>query len=461
MDRVSDLWGTDGERWDPRGPLPDFSFAGYARGERPIPDVPVTADVRQFGARGDGEQDDTAAFRRALAETPNGTILVPGGRYVITDILDITRGNIVLRGEGPATTLHFPKYLNDVRPDWGATTGGRPTSNYSWSGGYLWAKGSFGGRLLADISTEARRGDDVIALVSTDGIRAGQEIEIRVEDDTENSLATHLYAGDPGDVSELKGTTRAEMTCRVARVEGDRVRLDRPLRFDVDRRWRPRVLAFEPTVRDVGIERLRFEFPRVPYAGHFTELGHNAIAFDDVADCWVRDVIIDHCDSGVFGLGRFCTFDGVTYNSARPVDGRFGAAGHHGVYLGGDDNLFTRFRFNTKFIHDLTVSRCAGNVFSRGTGVDVCLDHHKRAPHANLFTDIDLGDGSRPWPSGGGDALGKHCAAWGTFWNLRANNPIATPFDGFGPKATNLVGLGRDVTPADLHAAQLARRLGR
>lgn len=50
--RVSALWGVAGEAWAPTSRLPDFSYAGYHAGERPIPDVPVAANVRDFGARG-------------------------------------------------------------------------------------------------------------------------------------------------------------------------------------------------------------------------------------------------------------------------------------------------------------------------------------------------------------------------------------------------------------------------
>lgn len=30
------------------------------------------------------------------------------------------------------------------------------------------------------------------------------------------------------------------------------------------------------------------------------------------------------------------------------------------------------------------------NVYSQGSGVDICMDHHGSAPNNNLWTDIDL-----------------------------------------------------------------------
>src|ERR1700744_6659237 len=81
---TSALWGANGERWDPHGRLPDFSYAGYHSGEVPLPNVPPGVSVKNFGAKGDGIADDTEAFKKAIASA-RGAIEVPPGRYVITD----------------------------------------------------------------------------------------------------------------------------------------------------------------------------------------------------------------------------------------------------------------------------------------------------------------------------------------------------------------------------------------
>lgn len=100
--------------------------------------------MKTFGAKGDGVTDDTQAFLDALAQVKAGAIEVPPSRYRITRPLEITRPNIVLRGAGPdKTVLLFPKTLNDIKPNWGTTTTGQRTSNYSWSGGFITLRGSF------------------------------------------------------------------------------------------------------------------------------------------------------------------------------------------------------------------------------------------------------------------------------------------------------------------------------
>lgn len=66
----------------------------------------VALTVRDYGAVGDGETDDTAAFQRAL-DTASGMIRVPAGRYRIDGTLRIMRSGIELSGEGAEQTVLF------------------------------------------------------------------------------------------------------------------------------------------------------------------------------------------------------------------------------------------------------------------------------------------------------------------------------------------------------------------
>ncbi len=483
---TSRLWGGHGEAWAPGGRLPDFSHAGFGCGERPIPEVKAVANVRDFGARGDGKADDSAAFIDAIASVKRGVIEIPPGRYRITRIIEIKKPGIVLRGAGAwgadakRSVLVFPTPLEKIRPNMGHTTGGRPTSNYSWSGGFIWFKGGQAGKKIAEVPSVVRRGSREIRVAEKAGadLKPGDWIEIRVRDDVKKSLLGHLYSGDPGNTGKIKPSShRASM---VTRMLGDRaggLALERPLRFDLRPEWRPEIRHFEPTVTECGIEKLAVEFPARTYGGHFTELGFNAVAFSGVAHCWASDLRIVNADSGLFVGGRFCTIRNICFETSGCKPDRTGAFGHHGVTLGGTDNLLTRFDFRQRFIHDITVSGSSGNVAADGCGLDMSFDHHKRAPFDNLFTDIDIGEGKRMWKCGGGADLGRNCGARGTFWNIRAKNPQKYP-KGFGPASMNLVGVetrepsttdpkGRwfeairpgKLQPQNLYRAQLERRL--
>lgn len=478
---TSPLWGRAGEQWQPGGRLPDFSYAGYHRGEKGLPAVQPDLNVKDFGAVGDGETDDTAAFKRALKDAVGKTIFIPAGRYVITDILEIRTAGTVLQGAGPEkTVLYVPKPLEKIRSNMGATTSGRPTSNYSWSGGVVWAKGQWDKESLAKVTKSASRGERTLVVEQTDKFAAGDEVCLRLRDDEARTLTAHLYAGDPGNIDNLR-PVRENWIARVAQVhpKSKEVVFDRPLRTDVRLEWSPVLTPARSSVEEVGIEHLAFEFPVTPYQGHFTELGYNAIAYSGVRNCWVRDIVIRHADSGLFLRGSNTTVTDVVWLSDRKRDRGRNATGHHGITLGGTDSLLRDFEFQTKFIHDITMTRgSAGNVVVDGRGEDLTCDHHKYANHANLFCHIDAGVGTNIFRSGGGAKLGRHCGAWTTWWNIRTEEPVRFPA-GWATDMINIIGVKSDrepitdrdgrwfqpippgkLRPENLYESQLEKRLG-
>lgn len=477
---TSALWGADGQLWNPAGRLMDYSFAGYHRGERPLPQLAPQANVKDFGAVGDGTTDDTAAFQRAVREAAGKVIAIPAGRYLITDIIEIRRSGTVLQGAGPARTIIYaPRPLEAIRPNMGATTGGRPTSNYSWSGGIFWAFGRWTETVLAHATADARRGDDSLRVDHPERFAVGDEVALVMRDAADGSLVRHLYADDPSDFSQLRNV-RTRWIARIASIDraAGQLVFDRRLQTDVRRAWQPTLHPAQCSVEEIGVEGLTFEFPVTPYGGHFTELGYNAIAYNEIRNGWIRDIEIRHADSGLFLSGANLSVSGIVCVSDRPRAGASRVAGHHGITLGGTDLLLSDFDFRTKFIHDITMTRgSAGNVVRKGRGEDLTFDHHKYANHANLFTDIDAGVGRDIFRSGGGANLGRHCGAWSTWWNIRTARPTKFPV-GWAPDLIQIVGVHSDaprvtdptgrwfepippaqLDPPDLYQAQLQRRL--
>ncbi len=139
--------------------------------------------------------------------------------------------------------------------------------------------------------------------------------------------------------------------------------------------------------------------------------------------------------------------------------------------------LITRFDVCKTFVHDLTVDGYAmGTVFSDGKGVNLNMDHHGRAPYGTLWTNLDMGAGTRPFGSGGSSNRLPHSAAFSTFWNLTARTTMALPAADFGP-TLNFVSVNAtasnpradwsienissaQICQNDLHAFELAQRLG-
>ena len=478
----SDLWGKNGEQWNPRSRLPDFSYAGYHAGEEPIPTVPVKANVKDFGAKGDGLTDDTKALKDAIAKTSNGAIFIPEGRYKITDILEIKKPHVVLRGAGQeSAVLFFARSLGEIlgeAPYWG---------------GILKVTGEKKGSKLADIVGGARRGDRMLRLSSAVSIRAGQMVRLRMRNPSDNSLGRHLYA-DKGSLNAERRRWYAgrivDWAFEIKSVKGNAIELIRPLRLDVRPEWKPEIWRHSPTVREVGIENLTIEFPNAQYGGHHKEAGYHAILFQDAFNSWVRNVTIVDGDTGIVisGGGHNTVRDVTLKTRWRTGESTDGETGHFGFCVTGltQDNLITDCELRTTFVHNLSVNAFAnGNVYALITSGSGRFDHHGAAPYENLYTDIVLVD--RAWDlfnSGGNRADEPSSGARTTFWNIRKTRgdfPSRIPRlpDGSAKfPQINIIGvdrwstkktaeeewierwLGEKTQPRNLYRAQLKRRLG-
>jgi len=472
--RYSRLWGPTGPSQEASGTLPDFSWAGYHAGGD-LPNAKVTANVRAFGARGDGRADDTAAFQRALDQGPGGVLLVPRGHYRLTAQLNITRSGLVLRGEGPGaqgSVLEFEPSLADLE----RLTDLPESNKFSWSGGLVqvFPKGSE--RSLTSVTSAAHRGDDRLRVADASGIHPGDLLFLRLNEDGQRSLEQHLL-GDPGTATvapvRLQSTCAARVldwTFQVTRVEGKEVVLSQPLRTDVKLSWTPAVWRM-PVVSDVGIENLAIAFPSTAYPGHHRERGYNAVDFShDVINAWVRNVEVRNCDSGIF-VGRrskWLTLTQVRFVSSRPADPK-GNQGHHGVALSAcSDVLVTDLTFDAELIHELTLThRAVGNVFSGPVhGKRLDLDLHRDAPFENLFQQLS---GDLHLQNGGKACYGPPAGVRNTYWGL---DQLSVPgwigaaavvvgeilSKGETASGSSWIERVRNLEPRDLRAAQRLRR---
>jgi len=176
----------------------------------------------------------------------------------------------------------------------------------------------------------------------------------------------------------------------------------------------------------------------------------------------------------------FCTVTDVHFSVTQPrntAPESGGWNGHHGIDIAhGTENLVTRFRYDTRFVHDLSVDwYVLHSVFENGAGVDLNMDHHRSANYSNLFTDIDCGDCTRPFDSSGSTDHGSHAGSYATFWNIHGTPKlISMPAMDFGP-VINLIGgfqrrnsqpgwyieatpTGHEICPANLHEDMLKNR---
>ena len=487
----SSLWGIAGEKWKPEERLPDFSYAGYHAGEARIPTPPASWNLkRDFHAKGDGHTDDSQALITAIQSIKSGVLFIPKGAYVISKRIDISKGNLILRGEGSGeTVLFFPNSLTDL---FGNTINGAGQSQWSFRPGLI----NFTGTdpintetRLASVTATARRGERILKLSAHISIKKGEWIRLVESDPPKESAAAgsliHYLYGDlmpPG--PDLIGTPAVvRFLSRVKSVAGNQIELERPLPYDVRLEWTPEVHRFAPSVQEVGVEHLSIHFPWTAYPGHFKEKGYNGLFFQDVSNCWVNDVEIQNSDFGIdLNSTNFCTVNGVKLTTSADrgagAEAR-GMNGHHGIDVShGTENLVTNFDVQTKLVHDISVEWYAlHTVFSKGRGLDLNMDHHREANYSSLFSQLDCGAGTRPFDSGGSGNRGAHAGAYNTYWNIRAVGALQLPSADFGP-LLNFIGIElksknsdspyqwmieqvspQGICPLDLQEAMRAKRL--
>ncbi len=124
----------------------DHALAG---GTVALLQVEGTANVRQFGAKGDGNQDDQPALQAAIDsfDTGGGVAYFPAGDYFITNTLPMT-SNVTLRGAGMPS---YKTYWLDINRAYNTSEGAvievsdlnSPLSHRLMSGDVVKINGSF------------------------------------------------------------------------------------------------------------------------------------------------------------------------------------------------------------------------------------------------------------------------------------------------------------------------------
>lgn len=446
--------------------LPDFSYAGYGFGVKALPDFQDAqiVDVDDFGGQPDDGKDDSRALLDAVAAANeiNGRVVLrfSAGRYLISEIIRIERGDIVLRGMGQGsggTELHFPRPLSMV-DDAGAFSEIRDYlvrydkrqrepernidllfSEYSWTGGFIWIQkpGTRAASYLEELDQApeklsdvlaGRRGERTISVADTSRLSVGDAVQLQWfnREGEGGPLLREIYGDTSLDIGSHHWTFAdrplVRQTTRITAINGTDVELGDPLLHAVSSQI-PSQLSAWPHLETVGIEDIHFSFPNAPSYGHHLEQGFNAVYFTSVIDGWMRDVRFTNADSGVLSYNSA----NLTFQSIR-TEGERGA--HYGVHLGNVHNvLVTDLVVANPVRHSLTFNtQSTRSVYQRATVLNASvLDQHAGANHQNLFDQVTLhisaerdergpfynvwdGSGARYWQPGHGQ--------FNTTWNL-------------------------------------------
>ncbi len=512
----STLWGPNGVNWNPAGRLPDFSYAGYKSSESPLPNVAVISNLNTTTALPNDDIDDTAALQglinaqSSLPLNSRGAVIIPAGRWIIDNQLNLNIAGVVLRGEvdvdgKPISEFYFP---NPSAAD----------NQY-----HINMNGTLSITKLANVSTNVDQGQTIIPLSYTTAatFSTGDFVQLTLDDNASTrSLSSYLH-GDLDMIGATAITTTSVYNnlfyfyAKVISVTASSITLDRPIPVKIQTDWFPTLNKFNvnASTTEMGIENLIMSSPNNTLYVHGTgpEPRYKYLKMTQIVNCWVKNVVIKDSEDGIRIDTRSCfnTIKGITFkqdivnNTAPPAFEpsssfvrRFqqnGKAGHHPIWIfNAHFNLVEDFKFEDVYWHELSVEGAAAyNVFRNGSGVAMAFDNHRLIPYSNLWTNINIGRPERMWWNSGSNSgttfRGPNSGFRTTYWGISytAVSPgLPLPnasIDGFGflncigvPGATKqsspvdkvnsqlieINGTDETVAQPDLFIAQLNRRLG-
>jgi hypothetical protein len=478
-------------------PLPDFSYAGYGFGLAPIPsDAGMVINVTDHGAIADDGLDDTKAVLRALAAANavkgRVTLRFPKGRTQITEVLRITRSDIILDGAGDGaggSELWFPRPLKliDQSHDYDELRDYlvrekkqqvEPEHNidylfteYSWAGGMILVGPEKTRPVSYDGSKDVRdpvlatgvSGQQFARTLTVDNVaklRVGDVVQLQwfSVDGPNSKILKSLYGDTDLPIGSHHWTSPnrpvVAQATRVAAIRGKSVTLGDPLLHDV-RADQPAVLADWKHLAHVGIQNLRLQFPEAPAFGHHLEQGYNGIYMTGVFDGWVKNLAIDRSDSAILtDNAASLTIADVTTTGDRRA--------HYSVHVGAVHNVLVKdLKVENPVVHPLSINtRSTRSVFLRPVvDTDAIIDQHSGSNHQNLFDQIVMHIAPKQvkgawqyqlWVGGGAPYWKPGHGLYNTLWNARLVMPDTVPADATVAITSGLEGPGERIV--GLHA---------
>ncbi len=420
--------------------LPDFSYAGYAYGEKKVPIAEGTVfDVTEFGAIANDEKDDTKAIQLAVdsaGKSGGGIVFFPAGTFYVnsdttkTDIIRINHSNIVMRGSGSGTdgTIIYSR---------SQTT--QAEENSPWLSPFVFHSGldlqSTDQFFQIDelpvyskLTADALKGEDVIKLSKTAGLKTGDVLVVAMRNtNDEGDLINHLMEPLTFDhfmTSYLDaGKNRRPSFQYFLEIDevlsATDVKLKQPMRRDILTRFEAFV-AQVPMLKEIGVENFRFECDYKGGYGHHLNREHDygwgAVCLQRVAHGWIRNLHIhNYVQTTHLVNSRNVSISDITLTG---LDGHYGPKMYHS-----SDNLVSNIDVQALYTHGPGLEGCSfGNVY---TGIKhahaVPIDLHGLAdvdfcpPMYNLYEKT-----SNLFRAAGGGSPKNipHAGEYNTFWGL-------------------------------------------
>lgn len=464
--------------------LPDFSYAGYCYGEKPVPRPKYRQfTVTDFGAVPDDGLSDKAAIQRAIeAAESNGSGIVffPKGRYLVNEPgeqnvpIRIKGSRIILRGEDGAV-LFMKEHNLQTDPD------------KLWSTPCLFLIDSgIREKAAARVDGGFPRGSRIVRLRKMpSGIGPGDWITLSFRSNDPERVARELapHRLEPKWTALVRTGVEYRNFYQVKAVYGNTVEFCSPLMCDLGSgdNWQLCLWSARPQT-GVGVENLHFE------GNYLKPFEHHATAVDDGgwsflrmarnADSWIRDCVFENVSSA----GAIVLCANVSFLRNRII----GNGGHSAMTVQASSNvLIARCTDEASQWHTWGVSKPSMNtvIWRCKAPATTCFESHASQPRNTLFDCLTAG--FMMGRAGGAEASMPNHMQNLILWNYRQLNAPQKEFDfwparpwhwrihsvlivgGFAGGTTfkssptvSVWKIGRTVQPESLYEAQLVRRLG-
>jgi hypothetical protein len=470
--------------------VPDYSWAGYERGEKAIPVAHGKRfDVTDYGAKPDDLLDDRDAIQKAIdAASANGggIVYLPAGRYLVnTDMADrgmlrIESSNIILKG---ASSRKGGTIIHQIQP-FGKGDPYDLTRMHLGDNILLIHSRDEEQRfsdkpVLCKVTADAGRETFTVTVDQTDALHVGDPIYLYARNKAVIEDAVKPFVIDEAWTSTTQDKAYIVEIHEISAIDGKRVTFVEPIRYDVQAKHEWELRQRKP-IANVGVEDISF------MGNHWHPYKHHRSGMDDSA--WAMIKIKGVTNSYV----QRCSFLNVSqslyvaqssYISVLNIT-QAGNTSHHSPRIS-----FFSYGIFAGLIDDQAGSThgpslnagTVDTVFWRWTGSNGTIDSHAGRPYTSLYdcvtaVGISSSGGRRDYPQ-----HLRQLMLWNTnmiadtpreydFWQPEKNNvfvmPMIVGMHG-SPVTFNeqhlalLESNGHAVSPESLYEAQLALRLGK
>lgn len=284
--------------------LLDFSYAGYEHGEIAPPDVWTLGykvyNVTDYGAIPNDGKSDRAALKKIMNEIgvannrdAKALIYFPEGEFILFDKEDEAKGDseklqfraggIILKGAGKdkTTITMAAPYPRIKDQDYAG-----PMLEFShWSG--------FSPE-YSTITGNASKGSFSIEVASTSGIKVGQWVCLKLEDNSPELVDLELYPYKKmaSMTQIIEQGVQVYDIHQVKSISGKRVTFVEPIMHEVDKRWNWKLCSYN-YYDNIGVEDLTFKGDAPAefiHSNWYINSAYKPISFQRIANSWVRRV---------------------------------------------------------------------------------------------------------------------------------------------------------------------------